>query len=480
MRRPVWVSAAVCCGLVAAVAARQEALRHGRGEQEAERLTSAEGLRQVEEAARKIEAGENAALVEMRSGMASMDRYQRNKLLGRLLLHDRNLSVNRNSACVLCHAADAGYTGPSPAVNSTTVAYPGSVRTRHGRRRPQSYNYAPFAPMLHYNSLTGDFLGGNFWDMRATGLNLANPAASQAQGPPIDPDEMGFRDPACVVYRMSERPYRPLFESVWGAGALNFRWPKNAAAVCDTVWNGQGKHCDQDPRASSCLSLRAEERAAIMRAYDEFGLSIAVNEASEEASPFTSKFDHFKAGAAQLSPEEQAGMELFNGKARCHECHISSGTQPLFTDFTADNLGVPANLDISPGSHQPDLGVGAFLADRSANPNYAQWSKYAPAYMGKFQAPTLRNVDMRPYPEFVKAYMHNGYFKSLKEVVHFYNTRDALPRCRQGDPGEKVSCWPAPDVEENVNKTQLGRLGLTEAQEDQVVAFLKTLTDGSK
>jgi cytochrome c peroxidase len=84
---------------------------------------------------------------------------------------------------------------------------------------------------------------------------------------------------------------------------------------------------------------------------------------------------------------------------------------------------------------------------------------------------------MRPCPTFVKAYMHNGYLKSLKEVVHFYNTRDALPRCKQGDPGEKVTCWAPPEVGENLSK-QLGDLGLTDKEEDQIVAFLKTLTDG--
>ena len=74
--------------------------------------------------------------------------------------------------------------------------------------------------------------------------------------------------------------------------------------------------------------------------------------------------------------------------------------------------------------------------------------------------------------------MHNGYLKSLKEVVHFYNTRDALPRCQAGDPGEKVSCWPAPEHPETMNRKQLGNLGLTGKQEDQIVAFMKTLTDG--
>jgi len=85
---------------------------------------------------------------------------------------------------------------------------------------------------------------------------------------------------------------------------------------------------------------------------------------------------------------------------------------------------------------------------------------------------------MRPRPEFVKAYMHNGYFKSLKEVVHFYNTRDVLPKCEAGDPGEKVTCWPEAEDSTNLNKRQLGNLKLTDQEEDALVAFLKTLTDG--
>ncbi len=74
--------------------------------------------------------------------------------------------------------------------------------------------------------------------------------------------------------------------------------------------------------------------------------------------------------------------------------------------------------------------------------------------------------------------MHNGYFKSLKEVVHFYNTRDVLPRCKERDPREKVGCWPAPEDASNLNTKQLGNLQLTEQDEADLVAFLKTLTDG--
>ena len=78
----------------------------------------------------------------------------------------------------------------------------------------------------------------------------------------------------------------------------------------------------------------------------------------------------------------------------------------------------------------------------------------------------------------MKAYGHNGYFKSLKAIVHFYNTRDALPRCRPNDPGEAVTCWPAPESTANMNTKTVGNLGLTDVEENQLVSFMQTLTDG--
>jgi cytochrome c peroxidase len=92
--------------------------------------------------------------------------------------------------------------------------------------------------------------------------------------------------------------------------------------------------------------------------------------------------------------------------------------------------------------------------------------------------PTLRNVDKRPDPDFVKAYGHNGYFKSLKEIVHFYNTRDVLPRCQPNDPGEGTTCRPASESTANMNTKTVGNLGLTDAEENQLVNFMQTLTDG--
>jgi cytochrome c peroxidase len=111
---------------------------------------------------------------------------------------------------------------------------------------------------------------------------------------------------------------------------------------------------------------------------------------------------------------------------------------PYYADSKPDPRGYVAN---PAGSAFVDKGVGGFLAREralsgDANPN-PTWEPYAGKFMGRYQVPTLRNVDKRPYEGFVKAYMHNGYFTSLKDVMHFYNTRDVLPRCGPNDPGEK-------------------------------------------
>jgi cytochrome c peroxidase len=112
------------------------------------------------------------------------------------------------------------------------------------------------------------------------------------------------------------------------------------------------------------------------------------------------------------------------------------------------------------------------------SPVDARWKPLEPQNRGRVQVPTLRNVDKRPSPDFVKAYGHNGYFRSLKEIVHFYNTRGELPRCKPRDPGEGTTCWPAPESTVNMNTTRVGNLHLTDADEDAIVAFMESLSDG--
>jgi cytochrome c peroxidase len=439
----------------------------------------------------EVDRIEADAFVQMEN--TKLDRQGQVRTLGKLLLFDKHLSVNQNEACSFCHTPETGFTGPIQSLNQTTVSYPGSVRTRFSNRKPQSYMYAPFSPVLHYNALQGDFVGGNFWDMRASGYRLQNPSAEQAQGPPTNPVEMGLPDSACVAYRLSQAPYRKLFETVWGTDSFTIHWPGDAEKVCAT----SGPPPANDPLP---LHLSAADRARTDHVYDQFGLAVSAYEFSPEVSPFTSKYDYVQAGKDKFTQQEELGYALFRSKARCNECHRDGGPgeEPLFTDFTASNLGVPRNPGLqyfyegqpdrhnySPnpaGAAYIDTGVGSFLRTLQSdsgqlNPD-SEWIKLAPKFEAKIQVPTLRNVDMRPTPNFVKAYMHNGYFKSLKEVVHFYNTRDVLPRCKPADSSEKVTCWPAPEDSTNLNKRQLGDLKLTDQEEDALVAFLKTLTDG--
>jgi cytochrome c peroxidase len=206
-------------------------------------------------------------------------------------------------------------------------------------------------------------------------------------------------------------------------------------------------------------------------AYDRVALSIAAFESSSRVNRFSSKFDAWLRGEAQLSRQERMGMMLFQGPARCAVCHTITGSRPLFTDFAYHNVGTPANPD-NPAQVDAgfvDLGLGGATG---AAPGEAGW--------GRVRTPTLRNVDLRPTPASLKPFMHNGAFTSLEEVVRYYNTRDVLPRCEPGAARTSwgVACWPAPAVELNMNTTDMGDLRLTSFQEDAIVAFLRTLSDG--
>jgi cytochrome c peroxidase len=421
------------------------------------------------------------------------NQVQQIELLGKAMLYDKELSVNRNEACNFCHMPETGFTGPVSELNRTTGSYPGSVRTRYSERKPQTHSYAPLSPVLHYNPGQDDLVGGNFWDMRATGRRLGNPAAEQAEGPPTNPVEMGLPDIACAVYRASQRPYRDLFQNIWGAQAFAIAWPNDVEQVCSRP----GPPPANDPKP---VHLSNADRGRAATTFDQMAQSIAGYEASAEVTPFTSKFDAVMAGKAQFTPDEQAGYALFRGKANCNTCHRDGGPgeDPLFTDFTASNIGTPANPSLPfyvedkpdafnytanpAGRSFIDGGVGSFLVKGHplSEPSVpdARWIPLAPKTNGRFQVPTLRNVDKRPYPAFVKAYGHNGYFKSLKEIVHFYNTRDVLPRCQADDPGEGTTCWPAPESTANMNTKTVGNLGLTGAEENQLVSFMQTLSDG--
>jgi cytochrome c peroxidase len=445
------------------------------------------------------------------------------EILGKLLNYDINISVNKDMACASCHMPYAGFSGPIPSVNLTMIAYPGSVHYRAGKRTPQRYTYAPFFPVLNYNTTQGAFFGGNFWDSRATGYLIRNPDANQAQFPPVDPAEMGAPDTACIVYRISQAAYRPLFEQVWGAGSLDITWPSDTAQICSTPNGAASLGGNNQP-----VALSAADRARSDAAYNDWGLSIDAYEESLSVSAFSSKFDAFLAGKYKLTASEEAGYRLFDGKGNCNSCHLdgrstaptatnpsgedtgtAADTRPLFTCFGSANLGLPKNpsdafyyestpdsvgFTLNPeGFDYTDYGLGTFLRSgfgSAPNPN-SSWTKYASTSDGQMQTSSARNVAMTPPqcptteapgPYFQKGFFHNGYIKSLKQLVHFYNTRDVYKmsvesgNCPAGTT-EKVNCWPEPEVPQNVDMT-VGNLGLSAQEENQLVAFLETLTDG--
>jgi cytochrome c peroxidase len=309
----------------------------------------------------------------------------------------------------------------------------------------------------------GLFIGGNFWDGRATGKELGNPAADQALGPFLNPVEQALPDSACVVYRVCNADYLVSFEDVWGEQACAIDWPDGVESTC--------------AKAGGVVVLSEADRATSDMAYDNVGLSIAAYEGSPEVNAFNSKLDQTFDGKVKLSKEEQRGYALFRGKGKCHLCHTANGQDALFTDFTFDNLGIPKNPDNPVYVGNPtfvDPGLGGFLmkAGYSEEIYMAEW--------GKQKVPTPRNVDKRPYEGFKKAYTHNGYFKTLEGLVNFYNTRDVKPVW----PGAfteaealAADCWPPPEVPQNVNTAELGNLGLTPDEETAIVAFLKALSD---
>jgi len=291
----------------------------------------------------------------------------------------------------------------------------GAIPGRFGSRNDMTVTYSAFVPPLRRDPEEEIWVGGLFWDGRVNSLT------EQAQGPPLNPLEMANPHTAAIADKLRALPYAEMFTAVYGEEALG------------------------DPQ----------------RAFANMADAIAAYEQTAELSPFTSKYDYWLRGEAKLSEQERLGLALFEAedKGNCAACHPSrpaaDGTPPLFTDFTYDNLGVPRNPEnpfykLPPGLNPDgfafvDLGLGDTVKDVAEN--------------GKFRVPTLRNVGLTP------PYMHNGVFKTLYTTVAFYNTRD-------------VAHWPEPEYAPTINRDELGNLGLSNQEVDDLVAFLKTLTDG--
>jgi len=417
--------------------------------------------------------------------------------LGKFMLYDSTLSNPPGYSCATCHLKSTGFTGPSSVINEFSGPMPGVVPGRFGNRKPYSYSYAAFSPEgPYFDNQQGVWIGGQFWDGRASDL------AAQAQGPPLNPNEMN-NTPAgspphqyspLLASKLAKRPYTPLIKKVYGQDVFAVNSPQ-----------------------------------AI---YELFSEAVAAFESSPEILQFSSKYDAALAGKYRMTPSENRGMNLYFGQAQCSQCHSSANFPGLqlttqgrdvFTMYCYANIGAPKNRDnpyyqetdpsnpgFNPlGGNYIDYGLGGNeIGALDGTKFFTTTPGDLPQFAGLFLTPTTRNTDKRPDPSFVKAYMHNGVLKSLKEVVHFYNTRNLTTV-----PGEVINfsssnpyanlvgtpLWPAPEVPSPVSLTnptgapplpptmkppagtngfgQVGNLGLTPQQEDDVVAFLSTLTD---
>jgi len=245
----------------------------------------------------------------------------------------------------------------------------------------------------------------------------------------LDPLEMQNSNKRQVIIKVRSSKYANLFEEVFGPGSLPL------------------KNVDL--------------------AFYHVVEAIAEYERSREVCRFSSKYDQYLANPNEvpLTDSETRGLQLFTGKANCKNCHFvdtnNSAGKPLFTSFGYQNIGVPKNPDnpfyslpkkLNPkGIDFVDLGLGSILNDPMQN--------------GKFKIPSLRNVAV------TAPYMHNGVFETLREVLDFDNTRD-------------VGSHPPPEVDMNIHRHMppmdgtFGRLGLTDQEIEDIIAFLRTLTDG--
>lgn len=387
---------------------------------------------------KKLTIGIVALLLTLSGGFAWAGVQEDMERLGNFIYKDKNLSANRNQSCMTCHHPSAGFADPDSLRNP--IEFPvseGSVAGLFGGRNAPTSAYAGFSPVFGWDDTLGGYVGGMFWDGRATGERLGDPLAEQALGPFLNPVEMAMSMEK-VVTAVATSKYVDLFKRVF---------PETDFTDTEGTYDNIGRAIAAFERSMTVTRFNSK--------FDEFWTECRNQGIDVSSIDMTTDLTTLPEGI--LTAGQLKGLALFNdpAKGNCAACHFTTNyvdTQgnvypPLFTDFTYDNLGIPTNLTLYnlTGGVPPDLGLGG------------REDIMDPAEYGKFKVPTLRNV-AKSAP-----YGHNGYFPTMEEIVNFYNTRD-------------VADWELPEVPSNVN-IEIGNLGLTRQEEWQIVAFMRTLTD---
>lgn len=361
--------------------------------------------------------------------------------LGRRLFADPALSGAGKLACASCHSPEHAFGPP----NGLSVQMGGSDMRQPGLRAVPSLRYLQAVPAFteHFfdspddadESVDNGPSGGLTWDGRV------DRGAEQALIPLFSPFEMANASWAALAKSTLAAGYGPDLARIYGEKALGDEQQvvKGVAKALEVF--------EQDWRTFY---------------------------------PYSSKYDAYLAGKAELSPQERHGLELFDdpAKGNCGGCHISQrgldGTPPQFTDFGLIAIGLPRNRAI-PANAQPDrfdLGLcGPLRTDFGDRPDYC----------GLFRTPTLRNAATRT------VFFHNGIYHTLREAVQFYALRDTQPGRiypRRADGGvDKLddlpsAYWPNLSTEPPFDRHEGDEPALTDAEIDDVVVFIGTLTDG--
>lgn len=365
--------------------------------------------------------------------------------LGRQLFFDPGLSASGRQSCASCHDPANHYAS----ANALPVQMGGADLDRPGLRAVPTLTYGDedpdFSPSLDNPDESASGPGGGYdWDGRMGSV------AAQSVSPLTTPFEMANSDVAAVRARVQNNPaYARTFTAIFGAGVF---------ATPDRLVHAMG---------------------AALAAFQHEDVSF---------HPYSSKYDDYTRGLASLTAQEQRGMALFNDadRANCASCH-TAGQGPgrdgatsvgQFTDFFFKDIGVPDNPAVRKADvGRYDLGLcGPLRTDLTPARDPANR-----AYCGLFRTPTLRNVASR------HVFFHNGSLKSLREVVAFYLTRDIDPDRWYGS---QRAALPydglPPDLRQNVDREDMpfatqkrgGKPILSQREVDDLVAFLKTLTDG--
>jgi cytochrome c peroxidase len=459
------------------------------------------------------------------------------ELLGKYVFFDK-ISEPERMACVTCHQPDTGGTGGNSRVNLHEVAIRGANPHRIGALKPPTNAYATWIDVFKFDPLScgfpSQYCGGNFWNGRAEGNEFPplfpggatkhigdeifyttsgnylpnlqgyaayfGAAADQALNPMPNPVEQNIpRQDACKD--VASAKYAPLYKLVWGVDI----------------------DCTDDVVSIQAPDVLEDEEKAFDISFKRLMLAVCAWQDSADLNSFSSKRDIALRKEKKiedpptfplrgLTAQENLGHDLFYGKAICTACHLSDRVHPdgtgefeRYTDDTYHNIGTPPNPEIPETVNEagefidPDLG----LAGHTGTLTQGLLQGILP--LGFHKTPTLRNVDKRPHKRFIKAYTHNGWFKSLESIVHFYNTaflggpipfppfnipyenttaaKFGITRCPDNITTEKDAlvnnCWPAPAYSGPgiAIGAVVGNLGLTKEEEAAIVAYLKTFTD---